>query len=36
MRIARVALRAYEQRAERRTWLRTWLVARLASAPAAR
>jgi hypothetical protein len=34
MRIARVALRAYEQRAERRAWMRSWMVARLASAPA--
>jgi hypothetical protein len=34
MRIARVALRAYEQRAERRTWMRSWLAAQLASAPA--
>jgi hypothetical protein len=34
MRIARVALRAYEQRAERRTWMRAWVNARLASAPA--
>ncbi len=34
MRIARVALRAYEQRAERRAWLRSWLAAQLTSAPA--
>jgi hypothetical protein len=34
MRIARVALRAYEQRSERRAWMRSWMVARLASAPA--
>lgn len=34
MRIARVALRAYEQRAERRAWMHSWLAARLASAPA--
>jgi hypothetical protein len=30
MRIARVALRAYEQRAERRATLRAWLVTRTA------
>ena len=34
MRIAAVALRAYEQRAERRARMRAWLVTRLASAPA--
>jgi hypothetical protein len=33
MRIARVALRAYEQRTERRAWMRAWMVAHLASAP---
>jgi hypothetical protein len=35
LRIARVALRAYEQRAERRALMRTWLIAR-AAAPATR
>ena len=34
MRIARVALRAYEQRAEHRARMRTWLIAQIASAPA--
>jgi hypothetical protein len=34
MRIARVALRAYEQRAEHRVRMRTWLIAQLASSPA--
>jgi hypothetical protein len=34
MRIAVVALRAYEQRAERRLRMREWLIARAAAAPA--
>jgi hypothetical protein len=33
MRIARVAMRAYEQRAERRTALREWIAARATSGP---
>jgi hypothetical protein len=32
MRIALVALRAYEQRAERRALMRAWLIARTAAA----
>jgi hypothetical protein len=35
MRIARVALRAYEQRAERRALMRAWLLARSGASAAA-